>query len=454
MKSLKLILILAAILLIFYPVWKYIIKKSESKIKNSNVILIIVDTLRADHLSCYGYERNTSPNLDNFSSDSIRFKNAISPSSWTTPAIGSIFTSIYPTIIGYVNEPNVMDESFNTMAEIFRLNGYITGGIISHAFIAKKLGFDQGFDYYNQENNKGHNHISSQSVTELAISCLNEFKEEKFFLFLHYFDPHNNYYMHDEFEYFPEYTGWVKSGQEVNSIRINKKNLDKDDKEYLKALYDSEISFTDHYIGKVLEKLKELELYEDALIIFTADHGEELAEKEDKWIGHAKKLSQTLIHVPLIIKLPGNKKKLIVDDYVGTIDILPTVVDFLDIKIPDGLEFYGEIIDLKKGKRRQNKPIFSETFHGVEIISVVWDGLKLIHKLDKGSNEFYDLSIDPNEDNNVGKKEKEKLREYKSILRKWWSSVVAQSQELNLQKKYPEYDPETIENLKAMGYIK
>jgi len=99
--------------LILYPLWKYIIKKSESKIKNSNVILIIVDTLRADHLSCYGYKRNTSPNLDNFSSDSIRFKNAISPSSWTTPAIGSVFTSTYPTIIGYVNEPNVMDESFN-----------------------------------------------------------------------------------------------------------------------------------------------------------------------------------------------------------------------------------------------------------------------------------------------------------------------------------------------------
>ena len=454
MKLGKIIFIFLVILLILYPVWKYVQSRSGSKISKSNVILIIVDTLRADHLSCYGYGWDTSPNLDNLSSDSILFKNALSASSWTTPAVGSIFTSVYPTIIGYRDKPTVMDGSFNTMAEILKSNGYITGGIISHTFIAKNLGFDQGFDYYNQENNKGHNHISSPSVTELAISFLNKSKDEKFFLFLHYFDPHYNYYLHEGFDYYPEYDGWVKSGQEFIYLREKRWDLKEEDKKYLRALYDSEISFTDDYIGKVLDKLKELELYDDALIIFTADHGEELAEKPDRFIGHARKLSQALIHVPLIIKLPGNKKKLIADDYVGTIDILPTVVDFLELKIPEDLEFYGEIIDLKKGKRPQNKPIFSETFHDVEIISVVWDGLKLIHKLDKGINEFYDLPNDPNEDINVEKEAKGKLGEYEGILRKWWSNVVERSQELNLQKKYPEYDPETIENLKAMGYIK
>jgi len=347
-----------------------------------------------------------------------------------------------------------MDESFNTIAEVFKLNGYLTAGIISHSFIAKKLGFDQGFDYFNEENSRGHNHISSPSLTELAISYITESKEERFFLFLHYFDPHNNYYRHDGFEYYPEYNGWIESGQELKSIRKNRANLNDNDKKFFRALYDSEISFTDYHIGKVLEKLKEVKLYEDSLIIFTADHGEELAEKPDKWIGHAKKLTQALIHVPLIIKLPGNKKKLIMDNYVGTIDVLPTLVDFLDLKIPEGLEYYGEIIDLQNGKRGKNNPIFSETFNGDEVISVVWNGFKLIHNLNTGINEFYALSGDPNENNNLVKNEEQKLKEYEGLLRNWWTKVVEKSKELNLQKKYPDFSPETIENLKAMGYIK
>ena len=219
-------------------------------------------------------------------------------------------------------------------------------------------------------------------------------------------------------------------------------------------MYDSEISFTDYHIGNVLRKLKEFEIYDDALVIFTADHGEELAEKPDRWIGHAKKLSQALIHVPLIIKLPGNKRKLIVDNYVGTIDILPTLVDFLDLTIPEGFNSYGEIIDLQDGKRRKNNPIFSETFHGDEIISVVWNSFKLIHSLNTGINEFYALSGDPDENNNLVKNEERKLKEYEGSLRNWWTSVVAKSKELNLKKRYPEYSPKTIENLKAMGYIK
>ena len=428
--------------------------KSEEKRIRPNIILIVVDTLRADHLSCYEYERMISPNIDDFSKDSILFKNAISASAWTTPAVGSIFTSIYPTIIGYIDKPVILDESFLTLAEIFKSNGYLTGGIISHFFIAKRLGFGQGFDYYNQENNKGHDHISSPSLTELANSFLMKNKDVKFFLFLHYFDPHYNYYMHDGFKYDTEYNGWLESGQEIAYQRGNRDKLEDRDKKFLKALYDSEISFTDKYIGEVFAKLKELGLYDDALIILTADHGEELAEKTDNWIGHKKKLSSAIIHVPLIIKLPGNKKKCKVEDFVGTIDLMPTIVDHLNLKVPNEYNYDGEIIDLLKGKRTKNSPIFSETFNGAEDISITWNGLKLIYKLDKRLIEFYDLSIDPHENINLENKKEKRLAEYKNRLSELWAEIVSKSKDLQLQKKYPEYSPEAIDKLKAMGYIK
>lgn len=443
------------ILFILYSM-NYMRCKSEEKRILPNVILIVVDTLRADHLSCYGYGRKTSPNIDNFSKDSILFKNAISPSAWTTPAVGSIFTSIYPTIIGYIDKPVILDESFLTLAETLKSNGYFTGGIISHFFIAKRLGFGQGFDYYNQENNKGHDHISSPSLTELANSFLTEKKDEKFFLFLHYFDPHYNYYMHKDFEYYSEYNGWLKSGQEISFQRGNREKLNEDDKKFLNALYDSEISFTDKYIGDVFNKLKELELYDDALIILTADHGEELGEKADHWIGHKKKLTSAIIHVPLIIKLPDNNKKLKIEEYVGTIDIMPTIVNYLNLKDPDEYYYDGEIIDLNRGKRIKNNPIFSETFNGAEDISVTWNEFKLIFKINKKDFEFYDLSNDPYENSNLKTAiyKRKKFFTYKNMLVEWWAEIVSRSDNLNLQKKYPEYSPEAVEKLKAMGYIK
>lgn len=269
-----------------------------------------MDTLGAGHLSSYGYFRKTTPFIDELSRDSVFFKNAISSAPWTTPSLACLFASQYPAALGFEGEePIELDESFVTLAEVFKHNRYITKGIVSHDFISSKLKFDQGFDSYNQTNARGYGYVSSPSVTNLAVSFLNGHKKEKFFLFLHYFDPHFDYILHKEFDYYPEYRGSLQSGEHKDSLLAKAPTMSADDIKFLNAVYDSEISFTDKYIGRFLKELKRLGLYDSALIIFTADHGEGFVERKDYWIGHTKKLYQELIHVPLIIKLPGNKKR-------------------------------------------------------------------------------------------------------------------------------------------------
>ena len=207
--------------------------------KGPNVLLIIIDTLRADHLSCYQYDKGGSHNIDSLASHSTLFKNAISMAPWTTPSINSIFTSQYPAVLGIKDLPIKFNNKFLTLAEVFKEHNYKTKGIISHIYLSAALGFNQGFDSYDEGSAKGHGSISSPSVTEKALSFLRKNKNNKFLLFLHYFDPHYDYILHEKFNYFPEYDGSIYSGQSIHELRKIALSLSGKDIKYIKALYDS-----------------------------------------------------------------------------------------------------------------------------------------------------------------------------------------------------------------------
>lgn len=422
--------------------------------KNTNVILIVVDSLRADQLSFYGYQKSTTPSIDNFVCDSILFRNTIASAPWTSPSIGNILTSQYPGVLGYLDKTIKLDDKFITLPEIFKLNGYLTKGIISHVLIASNLLFSQGFDSYDEDNALGHEHISSHSITDKALSFLKENKDKKFFLFLHYFDPHYDYIMHEKYNYFPNYNGPLYSGQSIQEMRSVSKDLNEVDIKYLNAMYDSEISFTDEHIGRLFAGMKDMGLYDKALIIFTADHGEELAEKSDKFIGHQKKLSQAVLHVPLIIKLPNKKEEKVMDDYVGLIDILPTIIKYLNLKIPANFDYDGEIIDLEQLKRINNNPIFSETYRVLRLQSVITEGWKLIEAKSGAVKELYDLDSDPMEMKNLKKENPNIALKLKRILEKWVDYIAGKIKEFNLKKQNPDFTKEQIERLKSLGYIK
>lgn len=419
--------------------------------KASNVILIVVDTLRADHLSCYGYNRKTSPNIDNLSLDSALFKNAISTAPWTAPSIGSLLTSQYPSVLGFIDDAVKIDDKFLTLAEIFKGNYYKTKGIISHEYVSHSVGFNQGFDSYDEDNSRGTGHISSPSITEKAISFIKKHhKKHKFFLFLHYFDPHCNFYMHPSYNYYPNYSGTLTSGLTILELLKKAPTMSADDIKYIKALYDSEISFTDEYIGKLLDKLKELRLYNNSLIIFTADHGEAFCERGDYWIGHCKTLYQELIHVPLIIKLPGNNKKKIIDKYISLIDLMPTIIDYAGLRIPN--EHEGEIVNINDEKELKSKIIMSETKKKANLQSVIRRPWKFIYEPNQNLKQLFNLKKDPIESKNVALKNERILKEMETILQKWNDYVKLKKSEAKAQ--IPDFTEEQKKRLKSLGYIK
>jgi len=419
------------------------------------VILIVVDSLRADHLSSYGYFRKTTPFIDDLSRDSIIFKNAISVAPWTTPSLASLFASRYPAALGFEGEePIELDESFVTLAEVFKYNGYGTKGIVSHDLISSKLKFDQGFDSYNQTNARGYGYVSSPAVTNLAVSFLSRHKKEKFFLFLHYFDPHFDYILHKEFDYYPDYRGSLQSGEHRDSLLAKAPTMSADDIKFLNAVYDSEVSLTDKHIGRFLEELKRLGLYDSALIIFTADHGEELAERGDYWIEHTKTLYQELIHVPLIIKLPGNRKKKVINEYIGLVDLMPTIVSHIGLKTPAGYLCVGQKIDLKGNAEPESRAIISETRRMARLQSVIWKNWKLIYDQQKDTKELYDLKNDPLETRDLAAKDRQKLAEMQDILKRWQEQIVLIKSEYEIKAKQPDFSEEQKRRLRSLGYIK
>jgi len=449
LKNPKHAVIFLIIVLIFasFNIIQFINNQKSLSPERPNVVLIVVDTLRSDHISCYNYKRITTPNIDNFSRDCTLFKNIITMAPWTTPAVASLMTFQYPRTLGFKDSAIVLDNKFLTISEIFRENNYRTKGIISHAFLTKFLGFSQGFESYDEENAKGHGYISSPSVTKKAISYLRKNKKSNFFLFLHYFDPHYNYIMHKDYNYFPDYDGPIESGQHVQTLREIIPYLTNRDLDYVKALYDSEIRFTDHYIGKVIDELKSLGIYDNTIIVLTGDHGEEFCERGQFWIGHTKTLYQELIHVPLLIKDIKKDYAKTVSDYYGLIDLGPTILNTAGLKIPKSYKNEGKIID--NNSQKNNRPIFTETKRWAKKEAVINGHWKFIHNLYTKSFELYNLKSDPHELNNLLFKKNKKAKKLRILLMNW----NKRTRKLTIKTKKPEFTEEQKKHLKSLGYI-
>ena len=166
-----------------------------------NVLLIVVDTLRREELGAYGYPRSTSPNLDRLARAAVRYDQAFSQAAWTTPSISSLLTSRYPSQLGIEGELTKLAEDVVLLPEVLRAEGYVTGGVVSHSFCSQKWNFDQGFDFWDQSSIGGHKAITSPGVTERALEFLDQDREQPFFLWLHYFDPHVAYVEHAAFRF-------------------------------------------------------------------------------------------------------------------------------------------------------------------------------------------------------------------------------------------------------------
>ncbi|MBN2105756.1 sulfatase-like hydrolase/transferase [bacterium] len=279
-----------------------------------NVILISIDTFRADHLSCYGYKRITTPNIDRFSENSVIFKNAYASSSWTAPSHMSMFTGM-PAILHGISgkRPEIykkrLDNSIHTITQVLKENGYQTAAFTGGGFVSGQFGFDKGFDTYTQIGRTLHTEIDIE--VQQTIQWLRKHQNEKFFLFFHTYEVHAPY-THNHFI-------------EQNAYSSDKqRNID---------AYDSDILYTDRMLGVLFNELERLDLFKNTLIILTSDHGEEFGEHYDWKIydAHAHSLYNEVLNIPMIL-YGSNIPQSIISDNVSHIDIFPTILEYLNIR--------------------------------------------------------------------------------------------------------------------------
>src|SRR5690348_13603726 len=288
-----------------------------------NVLLITVDTLRADHLSCYGYARQTSPYIDGLAREGTRFSRAYTSIPLTGPAHISLFTGRYPQENGVrrngVAPPD--DRALVTLPQILRGHGYQTGAFISSwPLLGRLTHLDRYFRTYDESLTRSYQIFNSsryaEDVTPPALKWLHKHanKKKPFFLWVHYFDPHEPYVFRADFE-----------APKVDKGHPDEPLQDSEMRERVRS-YDSEIYYTDHNVGKLLQALDDMHIKDSTMVVLVADHGESLGQHG--YVGHGRYVYEGIIHIPFIIRYPGHVRAgQVIDTPVSIIDVTPTIVD-------------------------------------------------------------------------------------------------------------------------------
>jgi arylsulfatase A-like enzyme len=417
----------------------------EDRVENPHLVLIVVDTLRRDHLGCYGYTRDTSPNIDRLAGKSTLFENAFSQAPWTLPAVASLLTSRYPSELGIQGFNKQIPDTEVFLQEMLSARGYATHAVVSHDFVGQKWGFGQGFDSF-ESFAGGHRTVSSAEVTDAALRIVDQIQGVPTFLFVHYFDPHFLFLEHEGYRFADsppdiESEWWQMPYRQLRA-KARMGQLSVAQREYLLDLYDSEIAHTDHHVGRLLDRLENAGHLEDAIIIFTADHGEEFLDHGG--LGHTSTVYNELINVPLIIKWPGTESPVRSSRYVAHVDLLPTLIDYLGI--PGGSQVSG----LHLGSRPSDAPIFSETRRYQKVSAVIQDGVKLVYDERDKSARYFDLAADSSELAAVA--EVHNAEVFLAALRQYQQRAQAGLARLE-QEAEIEITEEERQKLEALGYI-
>lgn len=314
-----------------------------------HIVLIVVDALRADHVSAYGYGRTTTPNLDSLVADrGVLFQSATAPSAWTLPSNAALLTGRSPFKMGVVwSDPqSVVPAQEKMLAEHLDDAGYYTAGFVSAHYVRNRLGFGQGFDIYREQVGNTDHSTRADQVNAMAMDWLGAnwatiSGTKPLFLFLYYFDPHTWYDPPPPYDtlYDPAYTGTMttsvyRDGESVVSGAIVPTERDV---QHLQALYDGEVAYWDVYLGEMLTYLETMHLLDNSIVIVTSDHGEMFGE-HGQWT-HRNSLYEQVLRVPLVVRATGIVSPgLVVSSPVQITDIVPTLLDWLGRPIPSNLQ--------------------------------------------------------------------------------------------------------------------
>ncbi len=436
--GLKILLTLNLILFLGVAIVTYkIFIENKSICRDCNVILISLDTLRQDHLGLYGYEKDTSPNLDKYSEEATVFTNAFSTSSLTLPSHASIFTSRIPSHVA-IEQENMIDYKIETLVEVLREKGYYTHAFKPHnTFISEKWGFDQGFDIF-ESVRSGKNFQDADLIFPRFNKWLEENKNEKFFAFIHTMQIHKPYCPPDAFDLFKgDYNGDV-SCSSISDLSVHDRKVDQSDIPRYISLYDGEIRYTDFYLGQLFKKLEELKLDDKTIVVLLSDHGEEFGERGRVAEHGGKYLNNEIVKIPLIVKAP-NLRKGVVEENISTVDVAPTILDLLGITMPS--DYQGVSV-----RKRGDRPIYLESEKARGVILNEWK-LLTINKLNEVS--LYNLKDDPGEKINLAKENVEVKENLLAYIRFLLNNPIKLN---SLASEQGTGDKEISENLKNLGY--
>jgi arylsulfatase A-like enzyme len=423
-----------------------------------NLLLVTVDTVRADRLGAYGYERRTtSPNIDTLLASGVAFDRAMAPRALTWPSLGSVLTGLYPSGHGLIDNGYEFPDELLTLPKLLQAAGYQTGAVLSNMCQANHQGWGSFAC------GKGNDSRVNEKTREWMGTVD---REKPFYFWAHYFGAHAPYYnggrdaprVADQ-----SYRGPVaaKKGP-LNRIMREGLDLSAADHEHLTALYDAAVMGTDRFVGELLDSLEQSGLLEKTLILFLADHGEDLYEHHG-YLYHACSVYQSSLHVPLGFVAPGLLPAgARVAQPAELIDVLPTVLELLGVPAPSDLHGRSLVPLLERpGAGGAGKPAFSE-YYDTEIRTVLAGDWKLVENPDEifpecfagvpqdfypiAAVELYDLSQDPQETANLASRYPQRVEELRELIRRRFAGLSRNIR----QQEVPE---ELKEELRALGYV-
>ena len=374
--------------------------------KPKHIILIAVDTLRADHTSMGGYPRGTTPRVNKMARrEGIVFENAYSSSSWTLPSSVSLLTSLPPNIHEVEDREQTLHPDVPTLAGAFSKQGWRSAAFVTHIYVSSLFGVDSGFDEFHELSidwgfNEG-SQLRAAELNDAVFPWLEKNKDTPFFLYLHYFDPHWDYDPPEPFK--EKFTDPDYHGEATGTWSYIRQYIDPEQRMPIDALghvidlYDGEIAYTDQELDRLFNHLKSQKMWDDSLVVLLSDHGEEF--KDHGSMHHIRTLYEEVLHVPLIVKLPGGRPKgwkKRIQSRVGTIDVGPTLLDIARKDIPPSFQGGSLVPLLKNGG--PDRDIFARTVrHRSDTMALIMDGRKLVMPFGRNPNpiEYFDLEKDP-----------------------------------------------------------
>lgn len=461
------------------------VTEDSSQRRRPNLLLITVDTLRADHLSAWGYARPTSPRIDRLAAEGARFAAAQVQWPKTGPSFASMFTSTYPKDNENVRQVGIpLPCDFTTVAERLQRAGYQTRAVVANGALAREFNFDQGFDAYveawKEPHPAGGDPIRAENVTRLALETAGSFAADRpWFLWVHYIDPHFPYEAPKPWR--GRFQGDEHFERDARRIRLLDKHSNQmgaigkrqtlngqDRLAFYVARYDAEIAYADEQIGVLLDGLGAEGRLADTLTAFTSDHGESLGEHHF-YFDHGRFAFQTCLHVPFVLHWPGRIEPRVEEAPVELLDLAPTLLEAAGLLAPGaGWAQGASLWPVLTGAARPAAPVFAEggTATRGNWIKTARDGRFKVHHTRMGGEQrwiggpgvdlvLYDLAADPGETANVAADHPEVAERLKRELWRWWNEPkfdVHTDDQLECGEGRA-VEGDTTEQLRALGYL-